>query len=60
MYIDEELIEDKFYQTIDQFNEKKIPKFYLIPLNKIQTFYNGNGRTCTKLFSTDDIIVQKI
>ena len=35
MYIDEELIEDKFYQIIDQFNEKKIPKFYLILLNNI-------------------------
>ena len=23
MHIDEELIEDKFYQIIDQFNEKK-------------------------------------
>ena len=35
MYIDEELIEDKFYQIIDQLKEKKIPKFYLILLNNI-------------------------
>ena len=33
MYIDNELIEDKLLQTIDQFNERK--KFYSILLNKI-------------------------
>ena len=60
MYIDEELIEDTFYQIIDQFNEKKFPKFYLIPLNKIHTFYNRNGRYCKKLFATNDKIGQKI
>ena len=59
MYIDEELIEDRFYQIIDQFNEKTNPKFYLILLNKIQTFYDGNGRACKKLFATD-IIGQNI
>ena len=36
MYMDKELIEDKLYQIIDQFNERKITstKFYSILLNK--------------------------
>ena len=47
-YMHKELIEDKFYQIVDQFNERKITstKFYSILLNKIHTFYDGNGRTC--------------
>ena len=40
MYMDEDLIEDKLYQIIDQFNERKITpaKFYSILLNKINPF----------------------
>ena len=58
MYLDEELIE--VLSNNRSIQQKKIPKFYLILLNKIQTFYDGNGRTCKKLFATDDIIGQKI
>ena len=62
MYMEKELIEDKLYQMIYQFNEKKITstKFYLILLNKIHPFYDGNSRTCKILFVNDDIIRQNI
>ena len=62
MYMNKELIDDKLYQIIDQFNERKITstKFYLILLNKIHPFYDGNGRTCKILFTNDDIIRQNI
>ena len=58
MYMDKELIEDKLYQIIDQFNERKITstRFYSILLNKIHPFYDENGRTCKILFANDDII----
>ena len=60
MYMDKELIEDKLYQIIDQFNEREITstKFYSILLNKIHPFYDGSGRTCEMLFANDDIIRQ--
>ena len=47
-YVDKDLIENKLYQIIDQFNERKITtaKFYLILINEIHPFYDGNGRTC--------------
>ena len=50
-------IEDKPYQIIDQFNERKIiyTKFYSILLNKIHLFYDGNGSRKI-LFANDDII----
>ena len=40
MYMDNELIEDKLYQIINNFNERKITstQFYLILLNKIDPF----------------------
>ena len=62
MYVNKELIKDKLYQVIDQFNERKITstKFYSILLNKIHPFYDGNGRTCKILFTNDDIIRQNI
>ena len=62
MLMDKELIEDKLYQIIDQFNERKITstKFYAILLNKIHPFYDGNGRTCEMLFANDDVIRQNI
>ena len=42
MYMDKELIEDKLYQIINQFNYRKITstKFYSIILNKIRPFYD--------------------
>ena len=62
IHMDKELIEDKLYQIIDQFNERKITstKFYSILLNKIHPFYDGNGKTCKILFANDDIIRQNI
>ena len=46
--MDKELIEDKLYQIIDPFNERKITlrRFYSTFLNKIHPFYDENGRTC--------------
>ena len=60
MYMDKELIEDKLYQIIDQFNERKITstEFHSILLNKIHPFYDENGRTCKILFANDDIMKQ--
>ena len=60
--MDKELIEDKFYQIIDQFNGRKITsaKVYSILFNKIPSFYKGIGRTCKILFANDDIIRQNI
>ena len=45
IYIDKEFIEDKLYQIIDQFNERKntSTKFYSTLLNKINSFFDGNG-----------------
>ena len=62
MFMDKELIEDKFYQIIDQDNERKITftKRYSILLNKIHPFDDGNGRTCKMLFANDDMIKQNI
>ena len=58
--MDKALMEDKLYQIIDQFNERKITstKFYSILLNKIHSFYNGNGKTCKIQFANDDITRQ--
>ena len=60
MHLGKVLIDDKPYQIIDQFNERKITcaKFYSILLNKIHSFYNGNGRTCKILFANDGIITR--
>ena len=62
MYMDENLIKDKLYQIIEQLLERKIilTKFHSIHLNKMHTFYDGNGRTCIILFANDDIIRQNI
>ena len=62
MYMDKDLIEEKLYEIIDQFNERKITstKFYLILLKKIHLFYDGNGRTCKILFANDGMIRQNI
>ena len=60
IYMDIELIEDKLYQIIDQFSERKITttKFYSILLNKVHPFCDG--RTCEILFANDDVIRQNI
>ena len=49
--MEKQLIEDKLYQIIDQFSERKITsvKFYSILLNKIHPFFDGNSRTCEML-----------
>ena len=46
MYMDKNLIENKFYQTTNQFREKKITlvKFSSIHLNKIHQFHDRNDR----------------
>ena len=50
--MDKDFIEDKLYQLVDQFNERKINHrdFYSEFLNNIYPFYDGNGRTCKILF----------
>ena len=62
MYMDKELMEDKLYQIIDQFNEIKITstKFYSIIVNKIHPFYDGNFKLCMILFANEDSIRRKI
>ena len=60
MYMDKELIEDKLYQIIDQFNERKITstKSYSILLNKMHFMMEMVERVI--LFANDDIIRQNI
>ena len=43
--MNKEVIDDKLYQIIDQFNKRKniSTKFYSILLNKIHPFYDENG-----------------
>ena len=61
MYMDRELVEDKLYQIIDQFSERKITstKPYSKLLDKIHPFYDGNGRTCKILVANHGIIRKK-
>ena len=58
--MDKELIEDKLYQIIDQFNERKITstKSYSILLNKMHFMMEMVERVI--LFANDDIIRQNI
>ena len=60
--MDRYLIQDKLYQIIDQFNERKIipVKFYSTLLNKIHPFYDWNGRKCNILFANQDKIIKFI
>ena len=55
VHIEKDLLEDRFYQITDQFNEKKITpaKFYLLFLHEIHSFYDGNGKLCKVLFAND-------
>ena len=50
--MDKDLIEDKLYQLIDQFNERKINQrnSYATLLNSIHPIYVGNVKTCRILF----------
>ena len=59
MYMNKDVIEDKLYQIINQFNERKITstKFYSMFLNKIHPFYDGNSEACKILFADDDTIM---
>ena len=58
IYMNKDLIEDKPYQIIDQFNEKKITpvKFYWIFLKRTHPLYDGNKRTSKTLFGNDNEI----
>ena len=62
MCMGKDLIEDKLYQIIDQFNKRKITpvKFYSIFLNKIHLFYDENGRACKILSANDYKIIEHI
>ena len=57
IYMDKELIKDKIYQIIDQFNERKTisTKFFFNTLNKVNPYYDGNGRKCKIQFANEDI-----
>ena len=50
--IDKHLIEDKLYQSIDKFNERKIGHrdSYFVSLDNIHPFCDGNRVTCKILF----------
>ena len=58
MFMDKDLIEDKLYEIIDQFNKNKITrtKFYSRLLNEIHPSYDGTVRTCKILFPNYDKI----
>ena len=45
MYLDKYLTEDKLYQIIYQFNDRKVTlvKLYSILLNEMHQFYDGNA-----------------
>ena len=62
MHMDKESIEDKLYQIIDQFSDRKIKttKFFSILSNKIHPFYDINDKMCKILFADYDIIKQNI
>ena len=60
MYMNKDLIEDKLYQTIDQFNERKTTpvKFYSTLLNKINQFFDKTERTSITLVANDNKIIK--
>ena len=60
VYTDKELIEDKLYQIIDRFNERKLHLPSFILFSKIHLFYDGNRRLCKILLPNDDIMRQNI
>ena len=58
--MNKDLIEDKLYQTIDQFNERKTTpvKIYSILLNKINPFFDKTERTSITLVANDNKIIK--
>ena len=46
MCMDKDLIGNRLYQSIDQFNERKIN-------HSIHPFYDGNGKACKILFASN-------
>ena len=62
MDMNKDLLEDKLYKIIDEFNEIKTTnaKFHSILVNEIQSFYDGNGRTSNIMFANDDEIIKLI
>ena len=60
MHMNKDLIEDKLYQIIDQFNERKTTpvKFYSILLNKTNQFFDKTERTPITLVANDNKIIK--
>ena len=54
-YMDKDLIEDKLYELIDQFNERKINSrnLHFALLNNVSSFYDANRRILVTLFVTN-------
>ena len=50
--MDKDLIKNKLYELIDQFNGKQNNHrdFYFTILEEIHPLYDGNGRTCKLLY----------
>ena len=61
-YMDKNLTDDKLYEKVNQFSERKITpvKFYSLFLNEIRSSFNGNCRTFKMLFANDDKIIRLI
>ena len=51
MCMDKDLIEDKLYQLLNEFNDRKITHrdFYFVLLNDTHPFCEGNATTCKML-----------
>ena len=62
MYMGKEFIEDKLYQIINHFNERKITSktLHSILFSKMHPFYDSNGIACEILFANDDILRHNI
>ena len=58
MHMDKDLIDDKLYQLVDQFSERKFihRDFYSELLDNIHPFYDENGRTCKMLFVSSSFL----
>ena len=54
-HVDILYVEDKLYELIDQFNERKTyhRDFYFALLDNMHSFYDGNGRSCKILFAAN-------
>ena len=60
--MDKDLIENKLYKIIDQFNERKTTpvQLYAIVLKNSRLFYGGNGRTSKSMFASETKIINLI